>query len=108
MSESEFGLSERTVGEIRTIFSNYQQVDKAIVYGSRAMGNFKVGSDIDIALMGDSLDLSVLQHIAGQFEDSSIPYKVDLLIFNLVDHVELRDHIERVGKALYCRIASLQ
>ena len=101
MSKSEFGLPERTLIELHAIFSAFAKIDRAIVYGSRAIGNYHAGSDIDITLVGDELNLQDLGRIAGLIDDSAIPYKVDLSIFKYVDHQNLRDHIARVGKGLY-------
>ena len=81
--------------------SSFKKIDKAVIYGSRAMGNYHAGSDIDIALIGDALNLQDLERIAGALDESAIPFKVDLSILELIDHLELKDHIARVGKVLF-------
>ncbi len=97
----EFGLPQRTLDEMRAIFAKYSAVKKVVIYGSRAMGNYREGSDIDLTLYGDTLTHSDLVNIAGELDESSIPYLVDLSIFNELDHAELRKHIERVGQVFY-------
>ena len=96
-----FGLPQRTLDELQTQLSSFEKIDKAVIYGSRAMGNYHAGSDIDIALIGDTLNLQDLERIAGVLDESAIPYKVDLSILQLIDHLELKDHIARVGKVFF-------
>jgi predicted nucleotidyltransferase len=98
-----FGLPDKTLSAILHILGECPAVEKAILYGSRAKGNHRPGSDIDLTLVGDHLDLDTLGKLAGMFEESSIPYQVDLSLWSQIDHAGLRDHIERVGVVLYQR-----
>lgn len=97
------GLPEKTVGILRRILADFPAVEKAVIYGSRAKGNFKPGSDIDLTLFGDGLNPDLLDEIAFRLEESSIPYMVDLSIFARLENAKLREHIERVGKLFYER-----
>lgn len=99
----EYGLPEQTVAVIRDILAGYPTVEKAVLYGSRAKGTHRHGSDIDLTLMGEGLDLQVLADIAGKLEDSPIPYQVDLSLWDHLDHPALREHILRVGVIFYER-----
>ena len=101
MSTPEFGFPAATLDTIRRILAEVPAVKKAVIYGSRAKGTHRPGSDIDLALFGDALDLDTLGQIATRLEESPIPYQVDLSIFKLIEHAALRDHIERVGKVFY-------
>lgn len=101
MRTSEFGLPAATLDAIRRILGEVPAVKKAVIYGSRAKGTHRPGSDIDLTLFGDALDLDTLGRIAARLEESPIPYQVDLSIFTLIDHAGLRDHIERVGQTFY-------
>ena len=101
MSEPEFGLTPATLDTIRRILAAVPAVKKAVVYGSRAKGTHRPGSDIDLTLFGDALDLDTLGQIATRLDESPIPYQVDLSIFKLIEHAGLREHIQRVGKPLY-------
>ena len=105
---AEFGLPERTLDEMRAIFAQHSKVKKVLVYGSRATGKHKAGSDIDLTLFGSALEYADLLRIAGELDDSSIPYLVDLSIFDQIDHVKLKDHIKRCGKIFYDRYAEWQ
>jgi len=96
-----FGLSDQTLATVRGILAAYPEVEKAILYGSRAMGNYRKGSDIDLTLVGDALNDRLLSSIAGRLEDSSIPYQVDLSLKEHIDNPNLLAHIERVGVLFY-------
>ena len=60
----EFGLPEKTLATLRGILYQYPSVEKAVIYGSRAKGNYRRGSDIDLTLLGDGLDHAMLSAIA--------------------------------------------
>lgn len=100
-----FGLPQRSIDKLHTIFAKYSKVKKVVLYGSRAMANYKNGSDIDLTLYGSALTVDDLSNIAGELEESSIPYLVDLSIFDTLDHVKLKDHINRKGQVFYDRYA---
>lgn len=101
MSQTEFGLPAATIDMIRRILAEVPAVQKAVIYGSRVKGNYRPGSDIDLTLYGDALDLDTLGRISTRLYESPIPYQVDLSIFDLIDHPGLREHIERVGQPFY-------
>lgn len=75
---AEFGLPDHTTDTIRRILAEVPAVEKAVIYGSRAKGNFRTGSDIDLTLFGQGLDLATLGAIAARLDESPIPYQVDL------------------------------
>ncbi len=100
---TDFGLPDSTLLAIRRILADFPAVEKAVVYGSRAKGTFKPGSDIDLTLFGDGLDLTILGRIATRLDESPIPYMVDLSLFDRLDSAQLREHIARVGKLFYVK-----
>jgi len=101
MTATEFGLPPATMATIRHILAEVPAVEKAVIYGSRAKGTHRPGSDIDLTLFGDALNLDTLGQIATRLEESPIPYQVDLSVFKLIEHAGLRQHIERVGQVFY-------
>ena len=103
---STFGLPDKTLATVRQILASCPQVEQALVYGSRAKGNFKPGSDIDLTLIGPQLNSNQLAQLAGALEESSIPYQVDLSIQSEIDSPELLAHIQRVGLVFYQRSAN--
>ena len=98
----ECGLSNKTFSILHSIFVKYPGIKQAILYGSRAKGNYRRGSDIDLALKtDDSFTRRDLLHIAGDFDDSDMPYFVDVIVYDKISNLDLKDHINRVGKVLY-------
>jgi predicted nucleotidyltransferase len=98
-----FGLPPAAVEKIQGVFARYSQVEKAMLYGSRAKGNYKNGSDIDLTLYGDGLNLGILLKILDELDDLLLPWMIDLSIFSTIDNDKLREHIERVGVIFYQR-----
>ena len=97
-----YGLSERTLKTLDSIFRMYPGIKEVVLYGSRAKGNYRPGSDIDITLKTTSVFCwNDLLRISGNFEDSDIPYFVDVSIYDTLRNSDLTDHIDRVGKVLY-------
>jgi predicted nucleotidyltransferase len=97
-----YGLPDKTLDTLESIFRKYPGISQAILYGSRAKGNYRNGSDIDLSLKTDnSFTRTDLLHIAGDFDDSDIPYFVDVSIYDKLSNSDLKAHIDRVGKILY-------
>ena len=98
-----YGLKEQTIESICEVFARHPYVEKAVLYGSRAMGNFKPGSDIDLTLIGESLTSPELGAIEEELDDLLLPYQIDLSIFHRIENMDLREHIERVGLVFFIR-----
>lgn len=97
-----FGLKEATNQKISDVFARYPQVERAVLYGSRAKGNYKNGSDIDLTLYGgEGLTLQVLYRIMDELDDLLLPYTIDLSIFRDISDLDLVEHIQRVGMVFY-------
>lgn len=101
-----FGLTKETVQNITSVFEEFPQIEKVILYGSRAKGNYKRGSDIDITLMGENLNLTVVNKIEMAIDDLLLPYSFDISIFQQIVNPELKDRIERVGITFYSKATS--
>lgn len=99
-TSTDFGLSERTLGLLRGVLGKHTGIDRAIVYGSRAKGNFRPGSDIDLALDAPALMFSELLQINGELDDLMLPYTIDLSLLKQIDNPSLLSHIKRMGKLL--------
>ena len=97
-----YGLPGRTLADLNAIFHHYPSIKQAVLYGSRAKGKHRDGSDIDLTLKTDeSFTRSDLLHIAGDFDDSDMPYFVDVSIYHQLSNPDLVARIDRVGKVLY-------
>lgn len=108
MGEQRFGLDSATLKKIRQVLSAHEEIDKAILYGSRAKGNFRVGSDIDLTLVGEMLTYRALLAISNELDDLLLPYTFDLSLYHELDNPELIDHIERIGQPMYERTETTQ
>lgn len=99
-----FGLKEKTIQDICAVFKCYPQVERAILYGSRAKGNYKNGSDIDLTLHGTAdLTLNIVYKILEDIDELFLPYTIDLSIFEDIGDPDVIDHINRVGVTFYER-----
>ena len=98
-----FGLKETTIEKICAVLAGFPQVEKAVLYGSRAKGNYKNGSDIDLTLHGKYLTLNVLYKIDQEIDNLLLPYTFDLSIFERLSDPDFIDHIHRVGVVFYQR-----
>ena len=97
-----YGLPDRTLDTLFSIISKYPEIKEVILYGSRAKGNYRNGSDIDLSLKaGDNFSFTDLLRITGDFNDSDMPYFVDVSLYSDLANPDLKAHIDRVGKVLY-------
>ena len=104
MNKTEFGLSEETIKRIRKILSSFPEIEEVVIYGSRAKGNFKPGSDIDLTFKGEKLTHNILSRINITLDDLLLPYKIDISLFRNIDNEDLIGHISRVGKIFYRKL----
>jgi predicted nucleotidyltransferase len=93
-----FGLNKRTIESLNAIFAKYPEIKQVVIYGSRAKGNYRKGSDIDLTLKGDGIPFSLLLKIENEIEELLLPYKIDLSIYDKIDSIDVKEHICRVGK----------
>lgn len=106
MPAHHFGLSANVIAKIRGVLAQHPNVQRAVIYGSRAKGNYKPGSDIDLTLFaheGQELSHRELADILDEVDDLLLPYTLDLSAFEKLNHPDLREHIERVGQVFYVR-----
>ncbi|HBH82873.1 MAG: hypothetical protein A2X03_15645 [Bacteroidetes bacterium GWA2_40_15] len=96
-----YGLSETVIEKLISVFSSNSEIDEVIIFGSRAKGNYKEGSDIDISLKGAGITSSLIRKIELEIDNLYLPYKVDLINYNDIIEPMLTDHIDRVGICIY-------
>lgn len=100
--DSAFGLSSADLEAIVAILQKHPQVMEAVIFGSRAKGNYKIGSDVDVALKGEKLDFNTISNISYLLnEETLMPYKFDVLNYHTISNAELVEHINRVGLSFY-------
>ncbi|MFC4770143.1 nucleotidyltransferase family protein [Effusibacillus consociatus] len=101
---NQFGISEKSFQLLLDTFIQYTQVEEVILFGSRAKGNYKKGSDIDLAIKGEECSASLALTLQSYInEELPIPYTVDVIDYNSLNHKELKEHIDRVGIKFYKR-----
>mgnify|MGYP003977874623 FL=1 len=99
-STTPYGLPPATIEKIESVFKKYSEIDRVIIYGSRAKGNYQKGSDIDLAVTGEKFTEKQLLELETRLDDLLLPYKIDLCRFENIKNPDLIDHIERAGKTL--------
>ncbi len=100
--KNRFGLLDSDIEAIIQTLVKYPKVEQAYIFGSRAKGTFKNGSDVDIAIKGTGLDLDTLNQISYWLnEETNMPYKFDVLIYENLHEPNLKEHIDRVGIEFY-------
>lgn len=104
MSEA-FGLSEQDLSIIRSVLSHNPRIRSALLFGSRAKGTFRRGSDVDLALIGDGLSREdILDTSLALNEETPLPYRFDVVDRGRIESQELAEHIDRIGQKLYSSI----
>lgn len=96
-----YGLSDAVIADICSVFGLYPNIDKVIIFGSRAKGTYSEGSDIDLAVVGENISFNQLMDINIQIEDLGLLYKVDVVDYNKHAEAPIGKHIRRVGKLFY-------
>ena len=96
-----YGLKYGVLESIINIFSKYIKVEKVVLYGSRAKGNYKNGSDIDLTLIGKNINIQDLNEIHLELDELYLPYSFDISIFEKLENIDLVEHINRIGITIY-------
>lgn len=97
-----FGLTESDLKNIISILQQQEEVDESFIFGSRAKGNYRRGSDVDIAVKGKDVDLKIINRISYLLnEETTMPYYFDVLNYNTISNQQLVSHIDRVGIMFY-------
>lgn len=96
-----FGLSLNKINKINSVFTKYPEINEVLIFGSRAKGNYRDNSDIDLAIKGNDISLSILQQIEIELDELYIPNNFDLVIYEKIENLELKNHINRVGTHFY-------
>ncbi|WP_425636611.1 nucleotidyltransferase family protein [Algoriphagus yeomjeoni] len=100
--KNKFGLLDSDLEAILSVLSNHAQVESAYIFGSRAKGNYKNGSDVDIAMKGEGIDFDTVSQISYFLnEETNMPYKFDVLNYHTIKEPDLLEHIDRVGVEIY-------
>ena len=100
--KNKLGLVEGDLQSVVSVLIQFPEVELASVFGSRAKGNYKNGSDLDIAIKGKQLSFMIVARINSILnEETSMPYRFDVLNYETITNNELKEHIDRVGLVIY-------
>jgi predicted nucleotidyltransferase len=102
--KNRFGISEISHSLIISAIEKYPQIETVLIFGSRAKGNFRNGSDIDLAIQGKLCSPELALKLSGIInEQTAVPYQVDIVDYNSIENQELKAHIDRAGIEFYRR-----
>jgi len=93
-----FGLKKSTLNKLCSVFKSHDTIESMILYGSRAKGNYKVGSDIDLTIKGGLLPFFEFLQIEDQIDELYLPYMVDLSQYKQLTNSDLIEHIEHIDR----------
>lgn len=96
-----FGLSETVIEELQSVFRRHKNIERVLIFGSRSKGNYRIGSDIDLAVIGNGIDYAQILNILCEIDDLELLYSVDLIDYNKKVGTPIGEHIDRVGQVFY-------
>lgn len=97
------GVPQECANQLHSVFVSHQEIEQVILYGSRAKGNYRKFSDIDITLVGSGLTKSILNRVYFEVDDLLLPYTFDISVFHEIQNPDVVNHIKRVGVIIYNR-----
>ena len=101
---SEFGITEKSYKAIFRVFELFKEIEQVILFGSRAMGNFKPGSDVDICVKGLNINDNIIKKLSVKLnQEIASPYFFDIINFNTIKNEDLSEHIKKFGKTIYIK-----
>ncbi|MFP4278333.1 MAG: nucleotidyltransferase domain-containing protein [Wenzhouxiangella sp.] len=100
VESADFGLQADEVDRIRSVLTQHPDVEQALVYGSRAKGTHRPGSDLDLVLIGP-ISHQALNQIEAELDDLLLPYPLDVSVHSRIESQALLDHIRLAGRPLY-------
>ena len=99
-----FGLTSKDIELIRSAIETHSTIEEVLVFGSRAMGNYKNGSDVDLAIKGDEVSFRVISRLGAQLnEELPLPYQFDVIDYATIDTPALKKHIDSRGLVFFKR-----
>jgi predicted nucleotidyltransferase len=96
-----YGLSDTVIKELQDVFRRHTNIEKVLIFGSRSKGNYRAGSDIDLAVIGKDIDYRQLLDISTEIDDLELLYSIDLLDYRSKIGTPIGDYIDRVGQVFY-------
>ena len=101
-----YGLEDHVIQKISAVFTLFPDITEVIIYGSRAKGNYRTGSDIDLSLKGNNLNLNLVNQVCLKLDELMLPYTFDISIFDQIENPDFLDHIKRIGQIFFAQTKS--
>lgn len=96
-----FGLDHSVIDRIKDVLGQFPEIERAVIFGSRAKGTYKPGSDIDLSLVGKAITEDKLLRLENRLDDLMLAYEIDINRFDILQNEALIEHIKRVGQVFY-------
>ncbi|MFW5830953.1 MAG: nucleotidyltransferase domain-containing protein [Prolixibacteraceae bacterium] len=97
-----FGIKPKSFQMILSALSEFREIEKAGIYGSRALGTYKPGSDIDLVLYGNKITEDTILKLKVKLEhELPIPYYFDLIHYQTISNLNMKQHIDEQSKVFY-------
>lgn len=96
-----FGLSPTIIADIQAVFAQFPEIEKVLIFGSRAKGTWKDGSDIDLAVIAPNLSDKAFTALWNAIDDLPVVFKIDCLHWDRTSNQTLKNKILKEGKIFY-------
>ncbi|MCD5410424.1 MAG: nucleotidyltransferase domain-containing protein [Clostridiales bacterium] len=97
-----FGIPQKSMKLIIYTLQQKKEIEKASIFGSRSIGNYKSGSDVDIVIYGDSILAETINQISIELNEKlPLPYYFDVIHYESLKHKDLIKHIDEYAKIFY-------
>lgn len=99
-----FGLLDSDIEYIQKALERYKEIDHAVIFGSRSLGNYKKGSDVDLALFGSEISEDTIYQVNELLNEVyPLPYFFDLVHYEQITNENFKNHIDKNGKLIYTK-----
>lgn len=97
-----FGLPNKSINQMIQALKEHKEIQKAAIFGSRAMGNYKRGSDVDMVIYGTEITENIVNQLRITLNEKlPLPYYFDIVHYESISSDEFKEHIDTVSKLLY-------
>lgn len=98
------GLLDRDMKCILEAIGEFEEIESVILFGSRAMGNYKKGSDVDIAVTGRDVKRETISKLSESLNEVyPLPFFFDVINYGEISNDNLKEHIDTYGIKIYER-----
>lgn len=99
--KQDFGLSDAIHQDLQQVFSQFPQIEQVLIFGSRAKGNYREGSDVDLAVFASAMTDSEFTTLWARVDNLPILFKIDLIHWNTLEKETLKQKILAEGRIFY-------